>query len=160
MKHKANIKLHLTDAEKQLLRRNKLKISDIAYCTVEELTNLLSLSFDRAREIHALAEFQTIPSIGVNFAQGLISLGYYSLHELKGKDGAKLVEAFELQKGYWIDPCVEDQFRLVVHYANTGDLSKNWWDFTETRKTYRLKNGYPANRPTLAGHETLKHKKS
>lgn len=152
---KSTIKLPLTQAEKQRLKHNKIKLSDIADYAVDELEVILGVSFERAREIYALVEFQSIPSVGIRFAEDLVSLGYYSIDELKGKDGALLTNEFEVLKGYWIDPCVEDQFRLVVYYANTKDSSKNWWDFTEERKKYRTKNGYPANRPTKAWHETL-----
>ncbi len=127
-------------------------MADIAGCPVKELV-ALGIPPQRAKVLHALAEFQIVSSVGIRFAEDLISLGYYSLKELKGKNGAKLVEAFERHKGYWIDPCVEDQFRLVVHVANTGDLSRSWWDFTEERKAYRLKKGYPANRPEKAWYE-------
>jgi hypothetical protein len=60
---------------------------------------------------------------------------------------------YERKKGFTVDPCVEDQFRLVVYYANTHDAKKTWWDFTEERKKFRLENGYPADRPTKAWHE-------
>lgn len=154
MQSKKNIKLELTPSEKQKLRTHKLKIADILKLATDELEVILGVMFERAREIHALAEFQTIPSVGIKFAEDLIFLGYYSINDLKGHNGALLLEAYELKKGYTTDPCVEDQFRLAVHYANTNDLTKNWWDFTEERKKYRLKNGYPANRPGTAWHET------
>lgn len=153
---KSTIKLPLTQAEKQRLKHNKIKLRDIADYAVDELVVLLGVSFERAREIYALVEFQSVPSVGIRFAEDLVSLGYNSIDELKGKDGALLTNEFELQKGYWIDPCVEDQFRLVVYFANTKDSSKNWWDFTEERKKYRLEYGYPASRPTKAWHEILK----
>jgi len=152
---KSTIKLPLTDAEKQRLKHNKIKLSDITDYAVDELEVILGVSFERAREIFALVEFQSIPSVGIRFAEDLVSLGYYSIDELKGKDGALLTNEFEVLKGYWIDPCVEDQFRLVVYYANTKDSSKNWWNFTDERKKYRVENGYPSNRPTKAWHETL-----
>ncbi len=152
---KLTIKLPLTDAEKQRLKHNKIKLSNTNDYAVDELEVILGVSFERAREIYALVEFQSIPSVGIRFAEDLVSLGYYSIDELKGKDGALLTNEFELLKGYWIDPCVEDQFRLVVYYANNKDSSKNWWDFTNERKKYRLENGYPASRPTKAWHETL-----
>ena len=75
---------------------------------------------------------------------------------MKNKDGAKLVEEYERLKGYWIDSCVEDQFRLVVYYAQTKDDSKKWWNFTAIRKKYRLENGYPKNRPTTPWYEVVK----
>ncbi len=162
MKSKTNINLALTNSEKQKLRINKLKIADIPSYATDELEVLLGVTFERAREIYALIEFQMIPSIGIKFAEDLISMGYYSIDDLKGKDGAKLTEDFEQLKGYWIDPCVEDQFRLAVHFAKTKDTSKKWWDFTEERKNYRSKNGYPPTRPQKAWHETIeiKHRKS
>ncbi len=152
---KSSLKLPLTDAEKQRLKHTKIKLSDITDYAVDELEVILGVSAERAREIYALVEFQSIPSVGIRFAEDLVSLGYYSIDELKGKDGALLTNEFELLKGYWIDPCVEDQFRLVVYYANTKDSSKNWWNFTDERIKYRTENGYPINRPTMAWHETL-----
>ncbi len=147
------IKLNLLPYEQARLRTHKIKIKELTKYPVEELSTLLRISKSRAMELHALVEFQSIPSIGIKFAMDLISMGYYSLEELKNKEGAKLIEELELQNGFWIDPCVEDQCRLVVHYAKTKDDSKKWWDFTEERKRYRAENGYPANRPKKAWFE-------
>lgn len=144
---KKSIKLGLTDPEKQKLRANKVKQAGILNFAVDELAILLDVSSERAREIRGLAEFQSIPSVGIKFAEDLVFLGLYSIDDLKGKSGASLLEAYEFKKKYTVDPCVEDQFRLVVYYANTLDATKNWWDFTEERKAYRLEHGYPANRP-------------
>ncbi len=154
MKNKTSIKLPLTEAEKASLRKHKIKLANILDFGVDELEVLLNAPTERAKEMHALAAFQTVPSIGIKFAEDLVFLGYYSLDELKGKDGAALTDEFERKKGYWIDPCVEDQFRLVVHFANTNDATKMWWDFTQARKNYRTTYGYPASRPPLAWHET------
>lgn len=114
MKKKTNIKLPLTDVEKAILRKNKIKIASVLDFATDELEVLLQVSPERAKEIYALAEFQTVPSVGIKFAEDLMFLGYFSLAELKNKDGAKLTDEYELKKGYWTDPCVEDQFRLVV----------------------------------------------
>lgn len=153
MKKKSTIKLTLSDAEKQRLRANKLKIAEILNFATDELVVLLDVPFERAKEIHALAEFQTIPSVGIKFAEDLVFLGLYSISELKESTGASLLEEYEFKKGFTTDPCVEDQFRLAVYYANTNDATKNWWDFTEERKRYRLENGYPTNRPKAAWYE-------
>ena len=150
-----NFKIILSVSEKQKMKINKVRIKDIPNYAADELEVLLGVSVERAKEILALIEFQSIPSVGIKFAEDLVSMGYYSIADLKGKDGVKLTEDFELLKGYWIDPCVEDQFRLVVYYAETNDKSKKWWDFTEERKRYRLENGYPKTRPQKAWHETL-----
>ncbi|MEZ4944026.1 MAG: helix-hairpin-helix domain-containing protein [Cyclobacteriaceae bacterium] len=149
--------MKLTDTEKGKLRAKKLTITDILDLAIDEIEVTLEVSLERAREIRALVEFQIVPSVGVKFAEDLIFLGYYSLDELKAKNGAKLVEEYELKKGYWIDSCVEDQFRLVVHFANHGG-NRTWWDFTEERKKYRLENGYPANRPRTPWHEVIEIK--
>lgn len=159
MKHKTNIKLPLTDAEKAHLRKNKIKISAILDFATDELEVLLNTTTERAKEIYALAEFQTVPSVGIKFAEDLVFLGYYSLNELKNKNGATLTDEYELKKGYWIDPCVEDQFRLVVNFANTHDMKKTWWDFTEERKTFRAVNGYPKSRPQKSWVEMVGYMK-
>jgi hypothetical protein len=155
MLSKKNLKLPLTDAEKARLRMHKIKMADIHDFAVDELEVLLQASPERAKEIYALAEFQTVPSVGIKFAEDLVFLGYYSLDELKDQDGAKLTDDYELKKGFWTDPCVEDQFRLIVHYANTADRNKTWWDFTAARKKFRAENGYPESRPQQAWFEIL-----
>lgn len=157
MKNKTNIKLPLTDIEKANLRKNKVKIANILDFATDELEVLLNATTERAKEIYALAEFQTVPSVGIKFAEDLVFLGYYSLNELKDKDGAKLTDEYERKKGFQTDPCVEDQFRLVVNFANTNDTTKTWWDFTEERKKFRTENGYPKSRPQKAWHETLEY---
>lgn len=159
MKSKTNIKLPLTDVEKANLRKNKIKIADILDFAADELEVLLNATTERAKEIYALAEFQTVPSVGIKFAEDLVFLGYYSLSELKNKNAAKLTDEYELKKGYWTDPCVEDQFRLVVSFANTHDTKKTWWDFTEERKIFRTENGYPKNRPKKAWFEIVEYER-
>ena len=94
MKSKTNIKLPLTDAEKANLRKNKIKITDILDFATDELEVLLNATTERAKEIYALAEFQTVPSVGIKFAEDLVFLGYYSLNELKNKNGAKLTDEY------------------------------------------------------------------
>ena len=155
MKSNTNLKLPLTDIEKANLRKNKIKIANIIDFATDELEVLLNATTERTKEIYALAEFQTVPSVGIKFAEDLVFLGYYSLSELKNKDGAELTDEYELKKGFWIDPCVEDQFRLVVNYANTYDTKKRWWDFTGERKKFRTENGYPKSRPQKSWVEVL-----
>lgn len=155
MNPKKNIKLPLTAHEKTCMKKHKIRIANILEFDPGEFELLLDVPAERAAEIHALALFQTVPSIGIKFAEDLVFLGYYSFEELKDKDGAQLTDDFEQKKAYWIDPCVEDQFRLIVHYAKTQDTSKNWWDFTAERKKYRIENGYPSSRPSQAWHENL-----
>jgi hypothetical protein len=147
MNNKKNIKLELSDNERTNLRKNKIKKSEILKYTADELAVLLNVSGLRAKELYALADFQQIPSIGIEFAKDLIFLGYYCVKELKEKNGAELTNLYEKKKGYQTDPCVEDQFRLAVDFAENMDYSKNWWDFTNERKQYRNEFGYPKDRP-------------
>lgn len=147
MKSKTNIQLDLSDSERKNLRKNKIKKTDILDFASDELEELLNVSEARAKEIYALADFQQIPSIGIKFAKDLVYLGYHSVEELKGKNGAKLTDQYEKKKGFKTDPCVEDQFRLVVDFSKNRNFSKNWWDFTSKRKKYRNDHGYPKDRP-------------
>lgn len=139
-------KLELDDQERTELRRNKIRLSDIHLKSVNDLCENLGVSEVRAKELKALSEFQSVPSIGPAFAKDLILLGYYELDELKAKDGASLFDKLEELYLERIDPCVEDQCRFIVHYANHQDCDKQWWDFTKERKNYRHTHGYP-NRP-------------
>jgi Pathogenicity locus len=155
MKSKTNIILDLSDNERTNLRKNKIKKSEILKYAADELADLLNVSDARAKEIYALADFQQIPSIGIEFAKDLIFLGYYSVEELNGKSGAELTDLYEKKKGYQTDPCVEDQFRLAVDFAKNKDYAKKWWDFTNERKQYRNEFGYPKDRPEIKWTEGL-----
>lgn len=155
MKLNNNLKLNLTEIEKSKLRKHKVKIREVPALSVNEIERLLEVITQRAREIFALAEFQSIPSIGIKFAEDLIYLSYFSLNELKEKNGPRLIEEFEVKKGYWVDPCVEDQFRLVVDFTRNRNTSNMWWNYTADRKKYREENGYPSNRPNAPWHELI-----
>ena len=62
MKNKTNIKLPLTDIEKANLRKHKIKIANILDFATDKLENILNATVNRAKEIYALAEFQTVPT--------------------------------------------------------------------------------------------------
>ncbi|WP_374019283.1 helix-hairpin-helix domain-containing protein [Paenibacillus thiaminolyticus] len=147
MSSKKTPKLELTAEERAVFKQQKIKIGNLLDYSVEELCSRLRLSQPRARELRALAEYQRIPSIGPKFARDMIELGYYSLDELKKQDGAHLFDALEQLYGVEIDPCVEDQCRLIVDFARHRNRSRHWWDFTAERKQYRDQYGYPPNRP-------------
>jgi len=132
------MKIDLTLLEKENLKKNKLKIKNLNNFSIDEIEKVLNITEMRAKEIKALIEFQKISSIGIKFAHDLISLGYYSIEELKDKNGYDLFRNLEKLCGTSIDPCVEDQFRLVIYNANNLNSNKKWWDFTNERKKYRL----------------------
>jgi hypothetical protein len=144
---KKSIDLKLTAAEKALLKSQKIKISGLTAYAADEVATILKASAQRAEEISALIEFQSIPSLGINFASELIEQGYYSLKQLEGKDPVALYNAFEKHCGAWADPCVEDSYRLLSHYIIYRDDNKRWWHFTAERKAYRAQYGFPADRP-------------
>ncbi len=150
----SNLKLELTQSEKAQLRKVKIKISEVHTHSEQELARILSVSEKKVRTVKALAEFQEVPSIGYELAEKLVHrLGIYSLKEIKDINGAELFDELEKRLGVWTDPCVEDQFRCVVYFANNPSSSKKWFDFINERKDYRKKVGYPKDRPKKAWHE-------
>ncbi|MBC2839213.1 helix-hairpin-helix domain-containing protein [Robiginitalea sp. SC105] len=155
MKTRFHPVLNLTDSERKGLRAHGVKIREIPDYATDELEVILGASPERADLLRARAEFQQIPSVGIHFADDLYFLGYRRIQELRGLDGATLTDTYEFRKGYRTDPCVEDQFRLAVHYAKTGDSSRRWWDFTAERKAFRETAGYPENRPEVSYFDLL-----
>jgi hypothetical protein len=156
---KKTINYRLTATEKQALKNKKISQIALQDYAPDEIATLFGSSPARTQELQALAEFQNIPSLGINFAEELISQGYYTLAQLKGKTAVELFDAFERHCGAWADPCVEDSYRLLVHYIEHQDDSKRWWDFTAERKAYRSKFGFPANRPRKPWFEDERYKK-
>ncbi|HEY4325214.1 MAG TPA: helix-hairpin-helix domain-containing protein [Mucilaginibacter sp.] len=148
------LKLDLSTTEKENLKKNGVKTTRLNEFAADEIQVLLDTNKQRAKEVFALITFQSVPSIGPKFAHDLISLGYNSLNDLLGKDGPTLFNELERKQGFWTDPCVEDQFWLVVHYSQHRDGNKRWWNFTADRKAYRAQFGYPPDRPAKAWHET------
>lgn len=141
-------KLPLTAEERSALRKQKLRIADISSHSPGLLAERLGITSERASLLIALAAFQSIPSIGPKLACDLAALGYRSLDELRHKNGASLFDELEAHFDVWIDPCVEDQLRCVVHHAHSPGSDRQWWDFTEERKAFRAQHGYPPTRPT------------
>lgn len=151
---KKKIDYDLSADEKQILKQRKVTRKMLQDYAPDEIAAILQASAGRARELTALAQFQSIPSLGIGFAKELMAQGYYSLDELKGKQAAELFDAFEKHCGCWADPCVEDSYRLLVHYIEHKDDSKRWWNFTAERKAYRSEYGFPADRPETAWYES------
>ncbi|MEL3972924.1 helix-hairpin-helix domain-containing protein [Rossellomorea oryzaecorticis] len=144
-------RLPLTDDERTSLRRAKIKLSDVHHISPEELSERVEIPLERARYLVGMSIFQQIPSIGPNMAHNVVEdLQFYSYEEIKEEKGEDLIITLEKKYGVWMDPCVEDSLRCVVHHARNPDSEKNWWDFTSERKAYRQKHGYPSDRPTKA----------
>lgn len=150
----SNPKLFLTDDEKSKLRRAKVKIREIHTLNKEQIAQMLDISVERAKILKGLADFQSVPSIGSKLAEKLVfELNIFSLSEIKEKDGPKLFDELEQKLGVWTDSCVEDQIRCVINFSNNPESSKQWFDFTNERRVYRDKIGFPKNRPIKAWYE-------
>ncbi|WP_138754011.1 helix-hairpin-helix domain-containing protein [Paenibacillus sinopodophylli] len=147
-------KLPLSEDERKLLRKAKIKLMDLKKYSAAELSATLQISMDRAEHIRGLAIFQGIPSIGPSLAKNLTELGFSSIEMIKesGESGAQLVDRLERLHGVWMDPCVEDVMRLAVYHASHPESEKQWWDFTAERKAYREQHGYLPDRPRKAWH--------
>lgn len=153
---KKAIDLELTQEEKHLIKVKKISQKVLANYAIDEIITILDANAERAKTLKALFEFQSIDSIGIKFTKDLMLLGYYDLVSLKDKSGPELLNAYEKHIGKWTDPCVEDQFWLVVYYANHFDSKKKWWDFTLQRKAFRSQFGYPSDRPINPWYENAK----
>ncbi|MEN2768187.1 helix-hairpin-helix domain-containing protein [Ornithinibacillus xuwenensis] len=147
-------KLPLTLEEKARLRKKKITLADITSLSTNQLRDTIGSSIQRAIKLKGLAEFQQVPSIGQKLAEKLVyELEVFSLAAIREEDGARLFDALEIKLGVWTDPCVEDQIRCVIHFANYPDSKRQWFDFTNERKIYRETYGYPNTRPTKAWFE-------
>lgn len=149
-------KLPLTPEERKRLRASQIKLKELAHLDVIQIADILQVPSERAHYLRALAQFQAIPSIGPKMAEAMVMLGYFSLDEVRDEDGADLLNRYEERMGYWVDPCVEDCFRCIVHHARNPQSTKSWFDFTAERKSYRARYGYPATRPAASWHEKEK----
>ncbi|MFB4165103.1 helix-hairpin-helix domain-containing protein [Alteribacillus sp. JSM 102045] len=147
-------KLPLTESERKALRKKRINLTNLHTCRTDEIAFVLGCAMERAEILKALALFQQLPSIGVKGAEQVVFvLGILSLGDMAKKSGADWLDELEQKLGVWTDPCVEDQLRCMVHHARYSDSSKQWFEFTEERKIYRAKYGYPANRPKKAWYE-------
>ncbi|WP_254901221.1 helix-hairpin-helix domain-containing protein [Tuberibacillus sp. Marseille-P3662] len=154
MSGNTNVKLPLTKEEKMRLRKAKVKLGQVHNQELDDLALILDESMDRAKVIKGVATFQQVPSIGHKLAEKIVyNLGISTLEEIKDESGAQLLDKLEQNLGVWTDPCVEDQIRCVINYANNPKSPRQWFDFTEERNLYRQRNGYPHSRPNKAWYE-------
>lgn len=149
-----NPTLPLTQNERMQLRKANVRIKEIHTLTTSEIAQILHVSNERAKVYKGLTDFQSVPSIGFQLADKLVSiLKIYSLNEIKNQNSSDLFNELEQCLGVWTDSCVEDQIRCVIHYANHPNSNKKWFNFTEERKKHRAIIGYPKNRPKKAWYE-------
>ncbi|MFB5662548.1 helix-hairpin-helix domain-containing protein [Alteribacillus sp. HJP-4] len=147
-------KLPLTDQERRALRKEKITLAEVNACSEAELSVILGCSVDRAGVLRALAEFQQVPSVGIKAAEQVVYvLGLRTMKEIAEKSGEEWLDELEQKLGVWTDPCVEDTLRCIVYHAKEPGSTKQWYDFTEERKSYRSSYGYPVDRPAKAWYE-------
>jgi hypothetical protein len=137
------MKLALSDAERVALRRGAVKLSALARTDPDDLAARTGLPDGRCRWMVAMAQFQTLESVGPAAAQDLWDLGCASLSELAPKDAHELYLALTLRAGVRMDPCVEDVFRCAIEQARDPALPaerRQWWYWTghRGRATRRL----------------------
>ena len=150
----SNPKLPLTQNEKIKLRKARVLISEVHTLGIDYLVQTMDISVERAMIIKGLAEFQSVPSIGYKLAEKLVyKLKIFSLVQIKNKNAAELFNEYEQHLNARADSCVEDQIRCVINYANNPNSPMQWFDFTNERKKYREKVGYPEGRPKTAWYE-------
>jgi hypothetical protein len=131
-------KLALTAGERRALRSAKVTLGSIAALGGKGLHRLLDGSVSRARcdEIAALADFQSLASVGLESARDFVALGFGCVAELKNQDPRELYARMcKLTKSRQ-DPCVEDSFRCAIAQARDPRLPakmRDWWQWTSVR---------------------------
>ena len=124
------MKQPLLQQERSALRKNGLALKQLATLTPDTLAALCGFPLTRCAYLVAIAQFQTLASVGPAAAQDIWDLGCASLAELARRDPVDMYQALSLQVGQRLDPCVEDVFRCAIAQATWPDLPderKNWW---------------------------------
>jgi homocysteine S-methyltransferase len=133
---KPSPKLPLTEAERRTLRRAGIRLGEIAQIGAETLHEATGWEEERCRMIVALAQFQSLGSVGPSLARDLWDLGFRAVEDLKGANPKEMYEQFGEMAGQRADPCVEDVFRCAVAQAQDPDLPaemRQWWMWKEER---------------------------
>ncbi len=129
-------KLALSEPERQSLRKAKIRLADVASHTTKELSAATGISDHRCQELIALAELQTLGSVGLRIAQCLLTLGFPGPEKLKQGDPVEMYDRLAIDWDGPLDPCVEDTFRCAVAQARDPHLPpslRNWWAWTPCR---------------------------
>lgn len=130
------VKLPLTLEERRILRTAKILLREIASFTVTSLSEATGIDKARCKMLIALAQFQTLGSIGDDMAQTLWHLGFTSISDLLNADPYKMYQNYSKLIGHRADPCVEDTFRCAVaqaKYPNLPKRLKQWWKWMGQR---------------------------
>jgi hypothetical protein len=129
-------RLPLTDAERNILRQMRIKLSELSKFDAPALQKEMGWKEARCRYLISLAQFQLLGSVGPSLAQDLWDLGFCSITDLKGANPAEMYQRFGEITGQRVDPCVEDVFRCAVAQAQNPKLPaemRQWWMWKEQR---------------------------
>lgn len=64
-----------------------------------------------------MKELRTIPIVGEKVAEPLYMLGIRSVKELVGKSPEDMYGELRTMKGYYVEPCMLNQFKVAVSMA-------------------------------------------
>lgn len=130
MRMKRAMKLDLLPEERAALRRHGLRAASLPDVDPQTLAALCTLPLARCRYLVAMAQFQTLASVGPAAAQDLWDLGCRSLADVADADPVRLYDALCVNVGVKLDQCVEDVFRCAIAQVRNAGLPaerKNWW---------------------------------
>ncbi|WP_317203193.1 helix-hairpin-helix domain-containing protein [Janthinobacterium sp.] len=126
----------LLPPERAALRKCGLSFKALAEVAPDALAALCALPLERCVYLTAMAQFQSLVSVGPASAQDIWDLGCTSLAELATREPFDMYQALSLQVGQRLDPCVEDVFRCAIAQVIFPDLPagrKDWWHWKEQR---------------------------
>jgi hypothetical protein len=130
------MKVKLSPPERAALRKQGFAASKLAGADAHELAALCALPLERCRYLVAIADFQTLASVGPAAAQDLWDLGCRSLADVGKGDPVAMYHELSRQVGVALDPCVEDVFRCAIAQVRHPDLpleQTNWWHWKPMR---------------------------
>jgi hypothetical protein len=125
-------------SERCAFRHARVPLRDTARIAPEDLAERTGVALERCRMFAALAQFQSLRSVGPSLAEDIYNLGFRSCASLAEADPAMMYSSLCRQVGARVDPCVEDVFRCAVAQARDPSLpdeAQNWWYWTHYRGT-------------------------
>lgn len=128
--------LALSDVERAVLRKVRIRTAELARLPVADLVSATGWNRDRCRVLCALAQLQSLGSVGPSLARQMLMLGFDGIDSLRGADPAEMYHRMCRLAGHRVDPCVEDVFRCAVAQARFPDLPpeyRDWWRWTARR---------------------------
>lgn len=133
--------------ERAALRRQGITAASLHEHNPTVLSQTCDLPLERCEYLVAMAEFQTLVSVGPAAAQDLWDLGCRSLGHLSQQNPVAMYDRLVAKAGGRLDPCVEDVFRCAIAQVLDPELPaslREWWNWKDQRGQPM---GIPASRP-------------